>query len=438
MVQEGIAQAVPGLAHSVHAEVHGLPADQWFFYRFKVGKFISSVGRTRTFAQPGSDCRALKVAFASCQHYELGFFNSYAHMAAEQPDLVLFLGDYIYEYPPGKTGVRSVDGGWCLSLSDYRKRYALYKQDLDLQKIHATCPWLVTWDDHEVQNDYAGLQEGSGGNALTDFKRRRAAAYQAYYEHMPLRSDVLVKGLQGLDEGAEVRIYDHYRIGRLLGVSMLDCRQYRDPQVCTPGKKPGSGVVRKEACQELASAQRTMLGRQQEQWLEDKLSRSGEHIWNLVAQSTLFGPRVFRSRSGDQVWNDGWDGYPQARKSLLAQISRYQVPNPVILGGDVHSSWVGQIKEDYDQTDSKSLGVEFCITSISSYDAQESPNILRTNPHFVFSDSTRKGYAMAEITPDEMRVHLRVVKDHRARSTDIETLASFMVRAGTARAERMA
>jgi alkaline phosphatase D len=437
LVQEGVSPAVPGLAHSVHAEVSRLPANQWFFYRFMVGTHVSPIGRTRTFAAPGQTSQALKVAVASCQHYELGYFNTYPHVVAEQPDLMVFLGDYIYEYPPAKAGVRSVDGSWCLSLSDYRKRYALYKQDKDLQQVHACCPWLVTWDDHEVQNDYAGLQEGSGGNGFTDFRKRRAAAYQAYFEHMPLKSSVLAQGLKGLEDGAEVKIYDHYRFGNLLAISMLDCRQYRSPQACTPGGKTGSGVVDKNSCTALSQDDRSLLGMTQEQWLDKQLQQSPQHTWNVIAQSTLFGARVFRSSSGPKVWNDGWDGYPAARKRLVSQLITHQVPNPVILGGDVHSNWVGYIKEDYDKPDSKTVGVEFCGTSISSYDANIPASTPRNNPHFVFADGNRKGYLIASISHSEIRMHLRVVKDHRTQVSDIETLASFKVAAGTSRIEPM-
>ena len=143
IVQAGISQASPDLAHSIHVELSSLPTNQWFFYRFKVGEFTSATGKTRTFVAPGAANDPLKIAFASCQHYELGYFNSYPYVVAEKPDLMLFLGDYIYEYAPGKTGFRSVEGSWCLTISDYRKRYATYKQEKELQEVHACCPWLI-------------------------------------------------------------------------------------------------------------------------------------------------------------------------------------------------------------------------------------------------------------------------------------------------------
>ena len=155
IIQSGLSLAVPALAYSVHAEVNPLPANQWFFYRFQVGGQMSAVGRTRTLPAPGQVVEQLKLAYASCQHYEHGYFTAYQFMRTEDVDLLMFLGDYIYEYGPGRKGVRTHDSGPLISLDDYRKRYVLYKKDQNLQAMHATCPWLMTWDDHEVQNDYA-------------------------------------------------------------------------------------------------------------------------------------------------------------------------------------------------------------------------------------------------------------------------------------------
>ena len=434
IVQDGVSQATPELAHSVHVELNGLPNNQWFFYRFKVGEFTSSIGKTRTFSAPGAPDQNLKIAFASCQHYELGYFNSYPHLMAEKPDLLLFLGDYIYEYAPGRTGIRTVDGGWCLSLADYRKRYATYKQEKELQEIHASCPWLVTWDDHEVQNDYAGTQEGSVGPS-TNFLKRRAAAYQAYYEHMPLRSSVLTEGLAGMEKGAEMRIYDNYKFGNLLSISMLDTRQYRSPQVCTPSGKTGSGVLDPKTCESLRDEGRTMLGLQQEQWLETQLQNGKDHTWNFIGQSTLFGQILLSYAEGTKIWNDGWDGYPASRSKIVSQLIKHKVPNPVMLGGDVHESWVGYIKEDYDSRSSRAVGVELCGASISSYEGRNTSIRQKRNPHFVFSEGQRMGYTIMDVSKNELNVSIRAVKDHRQKITEIETLANFRVPAGAPKIE---
>ena len=313
----------------------------------------------------------------------------------------------------------------------------LYKQDKDLQQIHAACPWLVTWDDHELQNDYAGKKEGTVGPS-TDFQRRRAAAYQAFYEHQPLRASVLVDGLASLDKGGEVRIYDNYRFGTLMSISMLDGRQYRDPQACTPGDKPGSGHVSTKDCAALVDEGRSLLGMTQEQWLEKQLQTAKDQTWNFIAQPTLFGACVFNTAEGIKVWNDGWDGYAASRKRLTDQLTRHRVPNPVVLGGDVHENWVGYVKEDYNVPRSKAIGVEFCGTSVCSYDGSKDTSVRqRRNPHFIYSEGTRKGYAIAEVSDKELKVHLRVVKDHKVRETDIETLASFRVAAGSVKIEQL-
>lgn len=434
IVQAGVSLASPELAHSVHVELSSLPINQWFFYRFKVAEFTSPIGKTRTFAPRGTPTDGLKIAFASCQHYEQGYFNAYPHVVAEKPDLLLFLGDYIYEYAPGKTGVRTVDGGWCLTLSDYRKRYATYKQEKELQEAHACCPWLVTWDDHEVQNDYAGTQEGSMGPA-SNFMKRRAAAYQAYYEHMPLKASVLTEGIAGLDKGAEMRIYDNYQFGNLLSISMLDTRQYRSPQVCTPSGKTGSGVLDPKSCELLLDESRSMLGLQQEAWLEKQLQNGKDYAWNMIGQSTLFGQVLLSYAEGPKIWNDGWDGYPVSRTRITNQLIKHKVPNPVVLGGDVHESWVGYIKEVYGSPTSKAVGVEFCGASISSYEGRNTSIRQKRNPHFIFSEGQRMGYTLMEVNTNELRVSIRAVKDHRQKTSEIETLAKFQVPAGAPKIE---
>ncbi len=211
VVKSGTSVALPALAHSVHAEVSGLPSNKWFFYRFQCAGFTSEIGKTRTLPAPNQSVDKLRLAYASCQNYEHGYFSAYSHMKNEGLDLVMFLGDYIYEYPSGKSGVRSVDGSWALDLESYRKRYALYKSDEDLQSMHAECPWIMTWDDHEVQNDYAGNNPGTKGPTVESFSKRRAAAYQAYYEHMPLPASVLVQGIDGLLAGSEMQIYGNFQ-----------------------------------------------------------------------------------------------------------------------------------------------------------------------------------------------------------------------------------
>jgi len=441
LVQSGQTQAEPALAHSVHVEVAGLAADRWYFYRFIAGDATSPVGRTRTFPAAGAAVARLRLGYASCQRWEHGYFSAWRHMREENLDAVMFLGDYIYEYPGAANAVRPVSGGWVLTLDDYRRRHALYKGDADLQAMHATCPWLLTWDDHEVQNDYAALHEGTGVPFLgmvDDFAARRAAAYQAWYEHMPVRASVLTQALGGLARGAELRIYQQVPFGRLATLCLLDGRQYRDRQPCLKDGKPGGRLVDPAACPDWADAQRSYLGRAQEQWLDGTLARSGGQ-WNVIGQQTLFGLRDARPGPGQRLWNDGWDGYAAARTRLTDSLRKNAVANPVLLGGDVHENWVGRILADYADVASPTVGVEFCGTSITSRSGGNAKTAerLAENPHFVFADAERKGYGVAEFTPKQLITTLRVVDDVTRKDAAIETLARFVVPAGRAVIEKV-
>jgi alkaline phosphatase D len=440
IVQNGQAQAVAALAHSVHVEVQGLEADRWYFYRFAVGDAVSTTGRTRTFPAPGAIVKRLRLAYASCQRWEHGYYSAYRHMLGEDLDLVLFLGDYIYEYPNAGQAVRVPAGGWVVTLDDYRQRYALHKGDTDLRAMHAACPWLVTWDDHEVQNDYAGGAPGNSGPPVADFAARRAAAYQAFYEHMPVRASVLTRAVAGLASGAEMRIYQRVPYGRLASLYMLDARQYKDAQVCTRDGKAGSSTLNPATCPAWKDPARSMLGAQQERWLEAEWSRaaSKESGWNVVGQQSLLGQRDFRPGPGQVLWNDGWDGYAAARTRLTDSLRKNAVANPVLLGGDVHENWVGHIKADYADTASASVGTEFCGTSITSRSAGNAkiPDYLAENPHFVFADSERKGYGVVELTPSKLTTTLRVVSDVTRVDSGVQTLAQFTVPAGRPVIER--
>ena len=430
VVQRGQAMANAALADSVHVEVAGLEPDRWYFYRFMAGDAQSAVGRTRTFPAPAAAAMRLRIAYASCQRWEHGYFSAYRHMRDENVDAVVFLGDYIYEYPNAKNAVRVPTGGWVRTLDDYRQRYALHKSDPDLQAMHAVCPWLVTWDDHEVQNDYAGLKEGQSGTPVADFAALRAAAYQAFYEHMPLRASVLTRALAGLGSGAEMRIHSTVRFGTLASFHLVDDRQYRDPQVCNRDGRAGSSMVNPATCADWQDPRRTLLGAAQERWL-DGVFAEGSKGWNVVGLQTLFGQRDFRPGPGQTFWNDGWDGYPAARARMIASMRRHSLANPVLLGGDVHQNWVGHVKADYANPLSASIGVEFCGTSITARaDGGQVRNQLAKNPHFVFADAERRGYGVVELTPKRLLASLRVVDDVTRRDTTIETLAKFSVEAG--------
>jgi len=436
LVQSGQATAHAALGHSVHVEPTSLQSDRWFYYRFMLGDAVSPVGRTRTLAAPDAVVAQLRLAYASCQKWEDGYFSAWRHMRAHDVDAVVFLGDYLYEYPGTSSRVRVPTGGWVVTLEDYRARYALYKSDPDLQSMHAAAPWFMTWDDHEVQNDYASLQAGDSGTyapVVADFPARRAAAYQAYYENMPLRANVLTAALAGLGTGAEMRLYSQVQFGRLAGLSLLDARQYKDPQVCNPGDRAGSSMVDPGRCAAWSDPRRSLLGAAQERWLDTRMNAARHATtWNLLGQQTLFGQRNTGTAERARLWNDGWDGYAGARRRLTDSLQRHAVPNAVVLGGDVHENWVGQVKADYTRADSAALGVEFCGTSITSHSGKgdRTQSQLANNPHFVFADSQYRGYGIAEFTPQRLRVSLQVLDDVTRKDAAVRTLAAFEVPAG--------
>ncbi len=439
--RSGHVVALASLAHSVHLELEGLQSDRWYFYRFQWGDAQSAVGRTRTLPHPEAMVQKLRVAYASCQRWEHGYFSAYKHMAQENLDMVLFLGDYIYEYAGAANAVRLPTGGWVTSLSDYRDRYALHKSEKDLQAMHAQCPWLVTWDDHEVSNDYAGLERGQSGNISLDFAAQRARAYQAFYEHMPLRASALTRSIDGLASGAEMRIYGQVAFGKLANIYLLDDRQYRDRQVCNKLGAYGSGFINPDQCQEWLDPKRSLLGTEQSQWLDQSFANAQNdgRPWNVLAQQTIFGRRDFRLGAGYSLWNDGWDGYSAARHRMTQSMQSHALSNPVLIGGDVHENWVGHVMADAYQDDSAKIGVEFCgagITARAGGNAKIAAR-LAENPHFIFADGERKGYGVVTFTAKHIQTELRVVDDVRQAQTKIETLAKFAVEAGVPQVQRV-
>jgi alkaline phosphatase D len=422
------------LAHSVHVEVQGLQPDRWYFYRFAVGDAVSATGRTRTFPAPDAIVARLRLAYASCQRWEHGYYSAYRHMRVKNLDLVLFLGDYIYEYPNASQAVRVPTGGWVVTLDDYRQRYALHKSDADLQAMHVACPWLVTWDDHEVQNDYAGATPGDSGPPVPDFAARRAAAYQAFYEHMPVRASVLTRALAGLASGAEMRIYQRVPYGRLASLYMLDARQYKDAQVCTRDGKAGSSTLNPASCAAWKDPARSMLGAQQERWLEAEWSRaaSKESGWNVVGQQSLLGQRDFHP--GRARFCGTTAGMAMRRRARALPTPCKNTPSPT------RSCWAATCTKTGSATSrpitpmpaSASVGTEFCGTSITSRSNGNAkiPDYLAENPHFVFADSERKGYGVVELTPGKLTTTLRVVDDVTRADSGVQTLAQFAVQAG--------
>ena len=288
IVRRGSTIATADFAHSVHVEVDGLEPARWYWYRFRTAKEESRIGRTRTAPAPGVMAERLRFAVGSCQSWDTGHFTAHRHLAEEDLDLFVFLGDYIYEGMPGDSDVRRSNPQDTDSLDGFRNRHAHYKSDPNLQASHAAFPWLVTWDDHEVINDYAG----DNGDPAT-FLKLRAAAYRAYYEHMPLRRSALPKG-------PDMLLYRDVAFGRLVTFDILDTRQYRTALPC--------GGWRSEACADSLSPERTITGGDQETWLYQRLRHTSAQ-WNVLAQQVPMMQRLIPEGQRLVLAMDKWEGY---------------------------------------------------------------------------------------------------------------------------------
>ena len=352
IVKTGRATASLELGYSVHVDLSGLQPDRWYAYRFRTGDAVSPVGRFRTAPAAGS-ASALRLVATSCQHWESGLFTAYAHMAREEMDLVTHLGDYIYEYAGQDGGgrVRRHAGLECRTLDDYRRRYAQYKTDPALQAAHARAPWLVTWDDHEVDNNYAGTFGEAGMESEEQMRQRRAAGYQAWWEHMPVR-------VPRARSWADLSISRRLDWGTTASVHVLDTRQYRSDQACGDG-------TRAVPCGEWAAPARTLLGAPQERWLDEGLAGS-RAAWQVLAQQVMVGEYDNAPGPERQLSMDQWSGYPAARDRLMRSLARHAPNRSVVLTGDIHSSWVHDLRASYDRPDRPVVAAEFVSTSISS------------------------------------------------------------------------
>lgn len=425
IVAQGAVRAVPELAHSARITVRELAPDRWYFYRFISGDAVSRTGRTRT--APAADSRParFRTAIGSCQHYAQGYFGAYRHLLKDDLDLMLFLGDYIYESNWGDNLVRAHLGDEAVTLANYRVRHAQYKTDIDLQSMHAALPWAYVWDDHEVDNDYA---DAVSEHLDPAFLARRAAAYQAFFEHQPMPWDMR-------PNGPDMRIYDSLDIGQLARIYLLDDRQYRSPEPC-PGdyKGGGSGDVDPAQCPTVNDPAQSMLGAEQEAWFDTAVAGSKAR-WNLVAQQTLFSRFDSVPGPGRKVFSDGWDAYPAARRRLLQSLQTHQTNNPLILGGDIHASVVANVHAEAEDMQSPVVAAEFCGTSISSQGWSPSMRFdsrLPENPHVLYGDTNKRGYLRFDIDSRRCRVDVQVLDDEKKLDSGISTAASFEVEAGRA------
>ncbi|HEU5124028.1 MAG TPA: alkaline phosphatase D family protein [Verrucomicrobiae bacterium] len=417
-VKKGTTVATPDWAHSVHVEVDGLRPDRWYWYQFKAGNEVSPKGRTRTLPTLNTGPDRLRIAFASCQHYEAGFYTAYHHMAGEDVDLIFHLGDYIYEGAASSKGIRRHNSKEIFTLEDYRNRYGLYKSDRALQAAHAMAPWMVTWDDHEVDNNYASATPEEKSVNRVPFLQRRAAAYKAYYEHMPLRRT-------SLPQGPDMDLYRRLSFGRLAEFFVLDTRQYRTDQPC------GDHV--QGDCADAMNPRATIMGEAQRQWLFSGLEKS-DAKWNVLAQQVMMARADLKAGPEVGFSMDQWPGYEMDRRRVLKHFAERPISNPIVMTGDIHSNWANELIMDFDQLDSKTVATEFVGTSISSggdgaHHSKKIEQLLSENPFVKFHNAER-GYVRCEITPQLWRSDYRTVPYVTRLDAPVMTRASFVVESG--------
>lgn len=419
VVASGTQLATPQLGHSVHVEVEGLEPDRWYWYRFRVGDADSPIGRTRTFPRPHAQPEQLRFAFTSCQNYEQGYYTAYRQMAEDNPDLVIHLGDYIYEYAGRDDRVRKHMGGETHTLEDYRQRISQYRADPLLHGMHALCPWLVTWDDHEVDNNYADLISEEPDVDPLDFMIRRASAYQAYYEMMPLRA-------RSLPRGHQMQLYRRVPFGRLAEFLVLDTRQYRSDQPNDDRRSPLNEAA--------TNPSNTMLGEDQRDWLYRSLLRSRGQ-WNVLAQQVMMGLVDRGSRDDAPGYSmDQWPGYAAERAQIFRFIRERRVPNPVVLTGDIHSNWVNDLRVDDRQPETDVVGTEFVCTSLSSGgDGTARPSglerVLSINPGVKHHDALR-GYVRCTVDRKQWRSDYMAVDRVTVPDGEVYLHKSFVVENG--------
>jgi alkaline phosphatase D len=428
VVRHGAATAEQAFAYSVHLDVTGLQAGRPYWYRFLSGDAVSAIGRAITLPAAESVVGKMRFGFVSCSNYEHWYFSAYRHLTSENPEFVLFLGDYIYETVEQYRPIvrRHSDGVEAATLPTYRNRYAQYRLDPDLQELHVQVPAIVTWDDHEVQNDYADKWSETFDDPA-QFLIRRAAAYQAFYEHMPVRPII------SRPNGPLMRVYDRFTLGDLVEISVIDGRQYRSRQACyAPPNKGGAHLETNANCPERLDAGRTMLGFGQEAWLYAGLAHS-KAWWNLIAQDVLMAQLRQKNLTGNfGYWTDDWDGYPAARRRLLARIAQTKPANPVVIGGDIHAFFANDLRVDFDDPNSPVIATEFVGTSITSpgapYDLIK--EALPDNPHIHFFESRKRGYVSVDLEPKVMTTRMRVVSDITDPNASVSTLKTFAVESG--------
>lgn len=438
-VRSGTVIAARAKAYAVHVEAVGLRPARPYAYTFRIGEFEAS-GLTRTAPAPGVLAERLRFCFGSCAEYENELFFAYDQMAKEKPDFIVHLGDYIYEETydrfyksgsdPRARRLRFDRDQPLRTLAQYRRRYAEHKTDAMLQRAHTAAPWIVTWDDHEVANDYAGGNPAEPDEK--DFIARRVAAYRAYFENMPIRLSTLP-----VRENRR-QLYRNLGFGRLLNLSMLDERQYRDPQACRFDKSSGGKNLALADCPQLES-NRTLLGAGQERWIDQILTRS-EARWNVLAQGVMFAHLETRraakdkTRTDPHMWNDTWSGYLPARQRMIELLARHRTKNPIVLSGDIHAHFVNRIFRDWKRPGADPVAPEFVTAAVSSFARDLTPIVSdEANKEVVaFYDAGSQGYVSCEVTPQAFEATMVRIKDkdRASGSATADRSARFRVQYG--------
>lgn len=423
VAREGVAVARPEDAHAIHAEVQGLEPGRDYFYRFVAGDAESPVGRARTAPLIGAPTDALRFAFCSCQSLTDGYFAAYRDLAAQEPELILHLGDYIYE-SDHVGGPRRIPVAEAMDLADYRVLYARYKLDPALQAAHAAAPWLAIWDDHEVENDWGGDDSPDGLDADA-FVRRKTAAFKAYFEHLPLR-------LSARPAGARLRLYQRSVIGDLIQFDLLDCRQYRDRQACRG--EPRTYRSYTKPCAESLAAERSLLGAAQESWLARGFGFYGAK-WNVLTQTTLLAPFDFLAGPGRAHDMDGWDGFAAGRQRLLDLVAARGAANPVSIGGNIHATYAGVVPGDAADPASAPVMSEIVGTSVSSPGGGDGRHKAThaqfpENPFARYFENRRRGYILCDVDHAAWTARFRAVANVRDPTSPSSTAATFTIESG--------
>lgn len=404
-VQQGEVHTDACRAFAVHVLAQGLQPGHDYWYRFHCGNASSRIGHTRTAPAADAAVASLRLALASCQHYEQGFFSAHREIAQQPLDLVLFVGDYIYETVSKAAGLRQHAGPVPYTLAQYRQRHAQYKLDADLQAAHAAHPWLLMWDDHEVVNDYAGELDPFY-TAPARFLQRRAAAYQAYFEHMPVR---LPRDADRAGLWARAPLHNRYLWGRLAELWTLDCRQFRSAQACDDPQRRSARMV--SGCDELADPTRSMLGTAQERWLAEGLAQS-KRRWQLLAQTTQIAASGINAATPGgprSTFTGAWDGYPEARRRLLQSVADAGLTSVVALGGDVHHHLAANLRLQANDEASPVLASEFVTSAITSRGLGEKSlaTMRASNPDIALARGDGRGYVLLEVTPEATQATFR-------------------------------